>query len=612
MPIEITSWLRFVPRGVDEVLALAVELLLIGLSIYWCVGVLQGTRGTRPLRGVLMVLVVATLVVRLVAGRLGWQRLELLYQYFLVGMAFITLVAFQPELRRAVIRAGDVRLSRYRSPQSKIIATLLKAVATLSKHRHGALIAIERDVDLRGWAENGTLLNAEVTSSLLASIFFPNSPLHDLGVIIKGDRVLAANCQFPVAESDEITESLGSRHLAAVGMSYETDALVLVVSEETGQISLADRGHLIRLASPDQLVDELESRLGSKYGPGAGRTRGAGWPRLTWNHLRRALVVVPLTLVIWYLADQATQVEATGIGISLDVNPGPERTVDFSEPASRIFELTVRGSQRAVDAMRVATQNRPVTLEWTLPRTYSESKVYSVPSADVLNRLPEIESRGLTVIAASPATLTFSIDDLVTTTVPLRANVGGARVSDVRLIPDEIEIVARRTEWERIPPAQRVVEVKLESAVRAAQPGRPTTVPRAGVERSIGIVRLLRVEPDAVEASFRVVEQRERQVFTGVPVQLVTTPQLWRQYDVMLADPNELRIDVEVEGDHSTLEALREQDIRAWVVATPDLVAADPEFRSVEVQVMLPTGVKLVPPPRTVRLRLQERAANGQ
>ncbi|MBL8878216.1 MAG: diadenylate cyclase [Phycisphaerales bacterium] len=612
MPIDLTNLLRLFPRGVDEILALLVELLLIGLSINWCVSVLQGTRGTRPLKGVLMVLVVATLVVRLVAGRFGWQRLELLYQYFLVGMAFITLVAFQPELRRAVIRAGDVRLSRYRSPQSKIIATLLKAAATLSKHRHGALIAIERDVDLRGWAENGTLLNAEVTSSLLTSIFFPNSPLHDLGVIIKGDRVLAANCQFPIAESDEITESLGSRHLAAVGMSYETDALLVVVSEETGQISIADRGHLVRLASPEQLVDELEKRLGAKYGPGAGRARASWTPRLTWGSVRRALVVVPLTMIIWYLADQATQVESEGIGVALEVNAGPERIVEVREPDSRNFEVTLRGSQRAIDAIRAVADNKPAAIEWTLPRSYSEANTYSLPSAELLNRLPAFEARGLTVLAATPATLTFDVDELVTATIPIQPSSTSTRISDVTFSPATVKVAMRRREWERVPEDQRIAEVKLEALIKSAQPGKLTSVPRIGVERTIGNARFVRIEPDGVAVSFRLVEVRDRQTITGVSVQLVTSPQLWKQYDLVLADPNELRIDVEVEGDHSTLESLRDQDVRAWVTATPDLLVAPPEFRSVQVELNLPAGVTVIQPMRTVRMRLQERGANGQ
>ncbi|MFQ5807905.1 MAG: diadenylate cyclase, partial [Phycisphaerae bacterium] len=210
------------------------ELLLIGLLVNWCAGVLHGTRGTRLLRGLLIVLVAATLVVRLLADQLGWTRLDLLYHYFIIGMAFVALVAFQPELRRALIRAGELPFLRRPMPQSRLISRLVESAGYLSRNRFGALIAIQRDVGLANWAENGTQLNAEVSANLLNSVFYPNSALHDLGMIIRGNRVLAAGCQFPVAESGELVASLGSRHRAAVGLSAESDALVLVVSEETG------------------------------------------------------------------------------------------------------------------------------------------------------------------------------------------------------------------------------------------------------------------------------------------------------------------------------------------------------------------------------------------
>jgi diadenylate cyclase len=225
-----------------DVPAVLVELVLIGLCVNWCASVLHGTRGTRPLRGVLVILVGTTLVVRVLTAQFEWVRLDLLYSYILYGLAFIALVVFQPELRRAVIRFGEVRLRRSGGAQSQVIAALVKSAGYLSRNRYGALIAIQRSVDLTGWAENGTVIRATVSANLLNTIFYPGSALHDLGVIIRDTEVVAANCQFPSAESDEVDIALGSRHLAAVGMSYETDALVLVVSEETGVISLADNG----------------------------------------------------------------------------------------------------------------------------------------------------------------------------------------------------------------------------------------------------------------------------------------------------------------------------------------------------------------------------------
>jgi diadenylate cyclase len=124
------------------------------------------------------------------------------------------------------------------------------------------LIAIEREVGLGGIAESGTRLNADLTSDLLNTIFWPNSPLHDLGVIISQGRVAYAGVQFPLAESGDLERELGSRHRAAVGMSQESDAVVLVVSEETGDVSIAERGQLIRKLTPEGLRGLLSELLG--------------------------------------------------------------------------------------------------------------------------------------------------------------------------------------------------------------------------------------------------------------------------------------------------------------------------------------------------------------
>jgi diadenylate cyclase len=141
------------------------ELVLIGLLVNWCAGVLHGTRGTRLLRGLLIVLVAATLIVNVLADQLGWVRLDLLYRYFIFGMAFIALVAFQPELRRALIRAGEMRFMQRAEPHGKLISSLVESAGYLSRNRYGALIAIQRDVGLANWAEHGTQLYAEVSAN---------------------------------------------------------------------------------------------------------------------------------------------------------------------------------------------------------------------------------------------------------------------------------------------------------------------------------------------------------------------------------------------------------------------------------------------------------------
>lgn len=247
----------------------ATELLLIGAVVYWTVRFLQGTRGARMLKGIGFVLIALYLIVRLLASTFDLSRIAFLYEKLLLFASVAIVVVFQPELRRALMRLGETRLFRGWSNQlNEEIDELVESATFLAKRKIGALIAIERDVGLGGIAESGTRLNAELTADLLNTIFWPNSPLHDLGVIVSQGRVAYAGVQFPLAESGDLERELGSRHRAAVGMSQESDAVVLVVSEETGDVSIAERGQLIRKLTPDGLRGLLIELLG-----GAERTK---------------------------------------------------------------------------------------------------------------------------------------------------------------------------------------------------------------------------------------------------------------------------------------------------------------------------------------------------
>ena len=245
-----------------------IELLIIGAVVYWVISFLQGTRGARLLKGIVVLLITIYVVVSLLAKRFGLQRIEFLYGRFLIAAGFAIIVVFQPELRRALMRLGETRLFRGFSTQlNDDIDALVEAATFLSRRKIGAVIAIERDVGLGGIAENGTRLNAELTAELLNTIFWPNSPLHDLGVVVSNGRVAYAGVQFPLAESGELEKELGSRHRAAVGMSQETDSVVLVVSEETGDISIAERGQLLRKLTPETLRGLLSELLGRAESP---------------------------------------------------------------------------------------------------------------------------------------------------------------------------------------------------------------------------------------------------------------------------------------------------------------------------------------------------------
>jgi diadenylate cyclase len=246
-----------------------VELLVIGLVVFYIVRFLRGTRGARLLKGIAVVLVAMYVTVRFVAIKFELDRIAFLYDKLLGIATFAILIVFQPELRRAVMRLGETRLFRGFSDQlNEEIEALIEASTFLSRRKIGALIAIERDIGLGGIAESGTRINADLTADLLNTIFWPNSPLHDLGVVISQGRVAYAGVQFPLAESGELERELGSRHRAAVGLSQDTDAVIVVVSEETGDVSVAERGTLIRKLTPEGLRGLLAELLGGGGGNG--------------------------------------------------------------------------------------------------------------------------------------------------------------------------------------------------------------------------------------------------------------------------------------------------------------------------------------------------------
>jgi diadenylate cyclase len=243
----------------------AIELLLIGLVVYWVVRFLRGTRGARMLRGIAFVLVSLYLIVGLLADQFQLERLRFLYERFLLFASFAIVIAFQPELRRALMRLGEA-LPIFRGFSEQVhedVEALVEAATFLSRRKIGAVVAVERDTPLGGnLDDNGTPIDAKLTADLLNTIFWPNSPLHDLGVVVIGGRIAYAGVQFPMAESGELERELGARHRAAVGMSQETDAVVLVVSEETGDVSIAERGQLIRKLTPEGLRGLLLELLG--------------------------------------------------------------------------------------------------------------------------------------------------------------------------------------------------------------------------------------------------------------------------------------------------------------------------------------------------------------
>ncbi|MGB2985019.1 MAG: diadenylate cyclase CdaA [Phycisphaerae bacterium] len=255
----------FLERAADRPWVALIELLLIGTVVYTILRFLQGTRGARLVRAVLTILGVSFAVMWLIAERFEFERINVLYPYFILGVFLVSLVAFQTELRRMLLRLGQGGwLQRWLKSSDQVIEPIITAVERLSKKKIGALIAIERAMEMGAVTETGVRLDAVVSVELLETIFWPGTALHDLGVIIHQGRIVAAGCQFPLTESGDADRSLGSRHRAALGMSQEVDAVVIVVSEETGTISVAILGRLRRALTIDALRATLTKELTTK------------------------------------------------------------------------------------------------------------------------------------------------------------------------------------------------------------------------------------------------------------------------------------------------------------------------------------------------------------
>ncbi|MEO0074328.1 MAG: diadenylate cyclase CdaA, partial [candidate division WOR-3 bacterium] len=218
------------------------EILLLAIGFYYVIRFFRGTRSAQVLTGLAIFLSAMILLTRLVRlDTLSW-----LLQRFTIYLAISIVIIFQPEIRRALAELGKPHLFSPNSPERQVIQAVVQAVSMLAERKIGALIAIEREIGTRWVQETGKMLDALVSPELLATLFFPHTPLHDGGVIIRGNRIAAAGCIFPLSAREDLSRSLGTRHRAAVGLSEETDAVVVVVSEETGAISVAYRGRLSR------------------------------------------------------------------------------------------------------------------------------------------------------------------------------------------------------------------------------------------------------------------------------------------------------------------------------------------------------------------------------
>ncbi|MBM3974343.1 MAG: TIGR00159 family protein [Planctomycetes bacterium] len=241
------------------------EIAIFAALIYVALRFLWSTRGSVLIRGLGLLLAVLVVGFVLLIQTFELKRLLYVVEQLAPSVVLGLVIVFQPEIRRAIVQLGDSSIfRRFFRRDTKIVPRLLRAIARLSKERIGALIAIERDATLAELAEGGITIDAELNSYLIESIFFPKSALHDGGVIVRNDRIVAASCLFPLSQSPDLDKRLGTRHRAALGLAEETDAFVVVVSEETGRISAASGGALRCGLTLEELEEQLDAALGRK------------------------------------------------------------------------------------------------------------------------------------------------------------------------------------------------------------------------------------------------------------------------------------------------------------------------------------------------------------
>ncbi|OXS59333.1 TIGR00159 family protein [Cohnella sp. CIP 111063] len=241
-----------------------VDVLIVSYIIYKVLMMVRGTRAVQLLQGIFLLVLVWALSNLLNLYTLKW----LMNQMFTFGVVTV-LIIFQPELRRALEQIGRNKLFQRSSPEEQDVShrvnEVVKSVNYLARRKIGALIVFERNTGLNDYIESGIKMESKLSSELLSNVFVPNTPLHDGAVIIRGGLIMAAGCYLPLSENPFISKELGTRHRAAIGITEVCDAISVTVSEETGQISLAMNGQIVRDIKEESLISKLFDELRPQF-----------------------------------------------------------------------------------------------------------------------------------------------------------------------------------------------------------------------------------------------------------------------------------------------------------------------------------------------------------
>lgn len=242
-----------------NVIRIAVDIAVVAFVLYRFIILIRGTRAIQLIKG-LVVLFAASFLARI----LKLSTIDWILEQVRLALVVALPIVFQPELRRALEQLGRGKFFARplaflgEEDMSRLISELVRAIQILVKLRYGALIVIERETGVNDYIETGVSLDSVVSAELLINIFVPNTPLHDGAAVIRGDRIVAAGCFLPLSDSPYLNKQLGTRHRAALGISENSDAVAIVVSEETGTVSLAQDGKLVRFLDEKKLREMLE------------------------------------------------------------------------------------------------------------------------------------------------------------------------------------------------------------------------------------------------------------------------------------------------------------------------------------------------------------------
>lgn len=235
------------------------EIFIIFVLLYTILRILQGMRGVGILRGLAFTLVIISVVILFLIKKLELYTVSWLVSEFLPVFIIPILILFQPEFRRALVRLGHSPFFRiFFKTEVRVVKEIVEAVLGLSKNKIGGLITIEREDGLNNYIESGIRTNSDISSELISTIFWPGTPLHDGAIIIQEQKIVAAGCLFPLSENINIAQTFGTRHRAGIGITEETDAFSIVISEETGSISISSGGQLKEDINQDELKMALE------------------------------------------------------------------------------------------------------------------------------------------------------------------------------------------------------------------------------------------------------------------------------------------------------------------------------------------------------------------